>query len=456
MIKYLGSKRTLLPQIGSVMNELKGIHSIVDLFSGTSRVGHYLKGLGYQVFSNDHNAYAATLARCYVQADKEEVEKHVKKILDELAFLTPKAGYFTETFCIKSRFFMPKNGERIDAMRERIQQLSLDPELEAVVLVSLMEAADRVDSTTGVQMAYLKSWAPRASNQIELRIPAVLSQARHGKGKAYQFDAEEMLSRVQADVVYMDPPYNQHKYLGNYHIWESLVLWDKPEVYGTACKRMDCKERSSAFNSKQLAYDAMDNIIQKAKANYIVVSFNNEGYFAKETIESMLSKRGEVTILEHDFKRYVGAQIGIYNPSGEKVGQVSHLNNKEYLYIVATNGSSVEKLSKLSPPVQLSIPLHSITQTQTVPSETAFEGELSRLSDYLEHKKHTNSSEAQISLGIDAARLRELFQALLSKGTIYTTGQRRGTVYHWSVSSSSVPVQSMLFPISTSHGNSSA
>jgi adenine-specific DNA-methyltransferase len=35
-----------------------------------------------------------------------------------------------------------------------------------------------------------------------------------------------------------------------------------------------------------------------------------------------------------DYKRYVGAQIGIYNPRGEKVGRVSHLRNKELLYIV--------------------------------------------------------------------------------------------------------------------------
>lgn len=60
-------------------------------------------------------------------------------------------------------FFHPKNGERIDAIREAIAAKNLDPELEAILLTSLMEAADRVDFTTGVQMAYLKRWAPRAS-----------------------------------------------------------------------------------------------------------------------------------------------------------------------------------------------------------------------------------------------------------------------------------------------------
>ncbi|MEM6562724.1 MAG: DNA adenine methylase, partial [Planctomycetota bacterium] len=69
MIKYLGSKRTLLPVILDVIGKLPEVRTVADLFSGTARVGHALKRAGYAVRSNDHNAYAATLARCYVQAD---------------------------------------------------------------------------------------------------------------------------------------------------------------------------------------------------------------------------------------------------------------------------------------------------------------------------------------------------------------------------------------------------
>ena len=43
--------------------------------------------------------------------------------------------------------------------------------LEPILLTSLLEAADRVDSTTGVQMAYLKQWAPRALSRLDLRVP---------------------------------------------------------------------------------------------------------------------------------------------------------------------------------------------------------------------------------------------------------------------------------------------
>ncbi|MCS6901303.1 MAG: DNA adenine methylase [Myxococcales bacterium] len=335
MVKYLGSKRTLLPAIVAVMRELGGdVRSVIDLFSGTSRVGHALKAAGYQVFSNDVNAYAHILATCYVQADREDVECDARKLIAELQALPGKPGYFTETFCEKSRFFQPKNGARIDAIRDEIERKGLDPELKAVVLVSLMEAADRVDSTTGLQMAYLKEWAPRAHNDLELRLPEVLPRAKHGKGWAYQGDAAEMASTLEADVAYLDPPYNQHSYLANYHIWESLVLWDKPEVYGIACKRIDVRARQSAFNSKKQFYQVLRDTIAAVRARYLVVSFNNEGYISREDMEILLSTRGRVTTLEYDFKRYVGAQIGIYNPRGEKVGEVSHLRNKEFLYVV--------------------------------------------------------------------------------------------------------------------------
>lgn len=356
MIKYLGSKRTLLPAILRAVRAVAGVPTaerpvtILDLFSGTSRVGHALKRAGYRVIANDVNAYAAALARCYVQADLEDVERDARLLIREFSSIPGAPGYFTETFCIRSRFFHPKNGERIDAIREAIAKKSLPPELESVLLVSLMEAADRVDSTTGVQMAYLKDWAPRAYNDLELRMPDVLPRAISGKGKAHHLDAFDAAAALKADIAYIDPPYNQHSYLGNYHIWESLVLWDKPEVYGVACKRVDCRERQSIFNSRPRFEEAFRRLISLVRARTLIVSFNNEGYLPRERLEAILGEQwggsARVFTLEHDFKRYVGAQIGIYNPQGRKVGKVSHLRNKEYLYIASRDDLS-ERLGRM-------------------------------------------------------------------------------------------------------------
>jgi len=348
MIKYIGSKRLLVPRIVRIVRAFADARRVLDLFSGTARVGHALKGAGFYVIANDHNAYAHVLARCYVQADRDRVTREAEHLIRELSALPPCAGYFTETFCERSRFFHPRNGARIDAIRERIDRRArdgdLDPDVEAVALTSLMEAADRVDSTTGVQMAYLKAWAPRALNDLELRLPRLAA----GSGRAVRADAREAAREIECDVAYVDPPYNQHSYLGNYHIWESLVRWDKPQVYGTACKRIDCREYRSDFNSKQRIHAALREVIGGLRARHLVVSFNNEGHITREEMEDVLGARGHVRVIEIDFKRYVGAQIGIYNPNGEKVGKIGHLRNKEMLYIVSEDRDALDRAAALA------------------------------------------------------------------------------------------------------------
>ncbi len=335
MIKYIGSKRALLNHIlATVASALPRGGSVVDLFSGTSRVGHALKGEGFRVWSNDHNAYAHTLATAYVQADRERWHDRAQAVLAELRAVKPEAGWFTRAYCEDARFFHPDNGAVVDAMRDRIAALSLEPELEAIALVSLMEAADRVDSTAGLQMAYMKSWASRALKPLELRMPDILPGVVGGPCKATHADAVEIAPRIEADLVYLDPPYNQHSYLGNYHCWESLVLWDKPETYGVANKRIDVKTRKSAFNSRPGIAPALEAVIAGLKAPNLVVSFNDEGYLTRDQLVGMLSGRGEVQVIEIQRPRYVGARIGIHNPKGEKVGAVGRLRNVEYLFVV--------------------------------------------------------------------------------------------------------------------------
>src|SRR5262249_25684499 len=209
VIKYLGSKRVLLPHILERGSRLDGVRTVLDLLSGTPRVGHALKARGYRVHANDHNTYAATLGTAYVQADRRRWLEPARALIAELDGLPGRPGWFTETFCVRSRYLQPTNGARVDAIRERIASLSLPPELEALALVSLMEAADRVDSTVGVQMAYLKRWAPRSYQPLRLRVPALLE----GTGSASCLEAQEAAERFEADLVYLDPPYNQHSYL---------------------------------------------------------------------------------------------------------------------------------------------------------------------------------------------------------------------------------------------------
>jgi adenine-specific DNA-methyltransferase len=338
MIKYLGSKRLLLPLITATVAALDTpdapVNSVTDLFSGTARVGHALKRAGYRVRSNDHNAYAATLARCYVAADHEKHAETATRLLEELSHVTPRADWFTETYCVGARYFTPENGARIEAMRGQIAAWSLQPELEAVLLVALMEAADRVDSTVGVQMAYLKQWAARALKPLKLRLPDLLPCAKNGAGDAHALDALDAAAALDADLVYLDPPYNQHSYLGNYHVWETLVRWDAPDVYGVAQKRIDVRERKSAFNSKRQIAEALTQVVAACRAPRLLVSFSNEGAIRHSEMVALLSSRGSVSTLSRGHGRYIGSQIGVYDPQGRKVGTPGKSRNIEYLFVV--------------------------------------------------------------------------------------------------------------------------
>ena len=350
VIKYIGSKRLLVDQIVSLCNAAAPSGgSVIDLFSGTSRVGHALKKAGFGVHANDHNAYAHNLAMCYIQANAPKVLKQAQTIIDELNVIakgTCQPGFITQTYCIDSRFFHPNNGPRIDAMRSHIETLDLSAELKAVVLTSLIEAADRVDSTTGVQMAYLKAWAPRAHKHIQLRLPDILAHPHDRACSAHQLDATDAARTLSADIAYLDPPYNQHSYLGNYHIWETIVRWDHPQVYGIACKRIDCKERKSPYNSKVKIADAFNQLIESIDTNTLIVSFSDEGYLGRDQIEHILAKRGPVVVLDREHPRYVGCKIGIHNQAGKKVGKVGKVRNTEYFFITGIGAQRIAQTHK--------------------------------------------------------------------------------------------------------------
>ncbi|MGB0638713.1 MAG: DNA adenine methylase [Myxococcota bacterium] len=342
MIKYLGSKRKLLGPIAAVFADLPPGTRVLDLFSGTSRVSQALKKQGLYVCSNDHNLYAHTIARCYIEADAQRVRPAVTKALEELTEATPQHGWFTKTYCEEARFFHPDNGAIIEGMRHQIDEMELEEPVRSIVLVALMEAADRVDSTTGLQMAYLKQWAARAHKPLQLRVPELLD----GSGSATCLDAIEAAKGFRGKAAYLDPPYNQHSYRSNYHIWETLIRWDNPEVYGVARKRIDCKTEKSDFNSRRRILSAFCDTVENLDVDRIVVSFNNEGYLERTEIEKVLSKRGTVHTIELDHKRYVGAQIGIHNQSGKKVGAVSHLRNKELLFVVGQGAAQTAEAAR--------------------------------------------------------------------------------------------------------------
>ncbi|MEJ7801260.1 MAG: DNA adenine methylase [Ilumatobacter sp.] len=332
MIKYLGSKRRLLPVL-TELYERSGARTSLDLFTGTTRVAQAFKHAGSYVTAVDSARYSEIFARTWIETDSATVDAAaLADIIDELNHLPGVAGYVTDTFCVRSRFFQPFNGERIDAIRSAIERDHAGSPFEPILLTSLLLAADKVDSTAGLQMAYIKQWAPRSYKPMTLQIPRLLA----GTGRAVRGDAVDIVRSLGSfDLAYLDPPYNQHRYFTNYHVWETIVAWDEPEHYGIACKRVDARHDTtkSVFNRKREMPEALRSTIAAVDAEIVIVSYNDESWVGLGELREMCSVHGEVVALAFDSKRYVGAQIGIHDPGGKKVGEVSHTRNQEYVLV---------------------------------------------------------------------------------------------------------------------------
>ncbi len=339
MIKYLGSKRRLVPVLSEICRAA-GARTALDLFTGTTRVAQAFKAQGVHVTAVDSARYAHVFARTYVEAEAASSDLGaLEAAVARLDALPGVAGYVTEMFSHQARFFQPHNAARIDAVRDAIEAEFAGSWLHPLLLTSLIEAADRVDSTTGLQMAYVKQWAPRSFNPLSLRVPQLLE----GPGCAVKGDAVELAPVLgHFDLAYLDPPYNQHRYFTNYHVWETLVAWDAPEAYGVARKRIDARDPAtrSVFNSKRTMPAALASVVASVDCDLLVLSYNDEAWLALDELQAICAHPGPagrgrrtVAILAFDSARYVGARIGIFDPSGRKVGRVSHVSNRELLVI---------------------------------------------------------------------------------------------------------------------------
>ena len=335
MIKYLGSKRRLVGELGNLLTAT-GATTAVDLFTGTTRVAQEFCRRGAHVTAVDLASYSEVLAQCYVETDVAAIDQaDVTEALGRLSALPDRRGYVTEVFAEQARYFHPDNARRIDAIRDGIDALYDDGPLRPILLTSLLEAADAVDSTVGLQMAYLKEWAPRALRPLVLRPPVLVP----GTGRALRCDAREAVATVgPVDLAYLDPPYNQHRYFTNYHVWETLVRWDAPAHYGIACKREDAREPAtkSDFNSRPRIRQALADVVADVQATVVVVSFSNEGFLPLGDVKAMCEGRGHpVRVLAYDTRRYIGSVIGVYSPAGVKVGTQGPTRNLEYLVVSA-------------------------------------------------------------------------------------------------------------------------
>ena len=334
MIKYLGSKRRLVPVLARIC-QASGARTALDLFTGTTRVAQAFKAQGVHVTAVDSARYAHTFARTYIETDAAATDAGaLRAAVTHLNALPGKPGYVTETFSHEARFFQPHNAARIDAVRDAIDsEYAGSPLVPPPVDVPHRGGGPgrldhrRADGVREAVGAPLGQAAGAAGARTARR-----AGARH-PGRCRGADVRIAARALgHFDLAYLDPPYNQHRYFTNYHVWETLVAWDAPEAYGVARKRLDARDPStrSAFNSKRTMPAALASVVQSVDCDLLVLSYNNESWLGVGGARGDVLRQGRgaasgcaaVATLAFDSARYVGARIGIFDPSGRKVGRV--------------------------------------------------------------------------------------------------------------------------------------
>ncbi|HUF03303.1 MAG TPA: DNA adenine methylase [Aridibacter sp.] len=356
-VKYAGSKLRLLPHILRLVRKT-GAETVLDGFSGTTRVSQALAAEGIRVTANDTSDLSKVFANCYLKAAPDE--DRYAGLIDHLNRLPGRNGWFTEHYGgdpagsesvgpdgLKKPFQL-HNTRKLDSIREEIDALGLSPEEECVALTSLILALDKVDSTIGHFASYLREWSPRSYNDLRLEVPEFTRTVEGHEVR--QEDAAVAAENSPADLAYFDPPYGSNnekmppsrvRYEAYYHFWKTVVLNDRPELFGRAKRRKDSADDSaySAFEDFRVAPDgdfvavnAIRDLVSKTSAGYVLLSYSAGGRATKRSLEQALKENGDlIEALEVDVKRNVMAEMKWTKEWTRK----DSLPNREYLFLLA-------------------------------------------------------------------------------------------------------------------------
>lgn len=347
-IKYAGSKLAIVGHILSMISTLP-VRTVLDGFSGTTRVSQALAKAGYQVVSSDISAWSEVFAKCFLQANKPKA--FYQAYIDELNALDGEDGWFTEHYAleegkIQKSPFQRKNLRKLDAIRRRIEEYDLDDIDKSVLLTSLIFALDKVDSTIGHYVSYLSDFSSRSYGDLKLEVPNYeIGDKSHTVIKGDIFD---VLKGRKFDLAYFDPPYGSNnekmpasrvRYAAYYHFWTSVVLYDKPKLFGKVNRREDSRDTiaGSVFeefkkndDGKYVATEAIGRLIRETNAKYILFSYSNGGRATKEELYEIMNRYGKlVRVVEIDHKSNVMSTMRWTNEWVKK-----DKKNVEYLFLL--------------------------------------------------------------------------------------------------------------------------
>jgi adenine-specific DNA-methyltransferase len=357
-IKYTGSKLKLLPHILSLSKQVHA-STIFDGFSGSTRVSQVYAKENYTVYSNDIAVYSKIFNTAFLLNEKEPEE--YQELIDYLNSLEPKDGWFTENYggddsggkSVNSdglKFpWQKKNTRKLDAIRDEIDHLNLDDIRKAVCITSLILALDQVDSTLGHYAAYLSDWSPRSYKNLKLEVPELWVNTKTNTVMNYDvFDAITKLP-ASVDLAYFDPPYGSNnekmppsrvRYASYYHVWTTICLNDKPELFGKAKRRIDSSDTIAASvfeefrknkDGKFICLEAIENLIKKVNAHYIILSYSSGGRATANELSDVLNDHGKIIeVKKIDYKKNVMSTMKWTNDWIKD----SEEKNYEYLFLM--------------------------------------------------------------------------------------------------------------------------
>ena len=351
IITYLGNKRSLLSFIGKsfkmVSKELnKDKLEMVDLFSGSGIVSRYMKQYASKLITNDLEDYAYVLNECYL-ANKSSI--NMDELISWYNYLKEnlngelKDGIISKLYAPKDInniqkgercFYTTRNAKYIDTARQLIKMIPKT--YQPFFIAPLLTEASIKNNTSGVFKGFYKNSKTgigqfggndenalsRIKRDIDLPFPVFSNY--ECDVEIYKEDANKLVKKLDVvDLIYMDPPYNQHPYGSNYFMLNVINEYKEPKDISEVSGIPKNWHRSK-FNQAKESLKTFEKLCEQAKARYLLISFNSDGFITKDEMVKMLSKIGNVKVMEKKYNTFRGSR---------------NLNNrdihtKEYLYLV--------------------------------------------------------------------------------------------------------------------------
>lgn len=312
--KYLGSKYRLLDFLtDTILSRVPEIDVFVDLFAGTGVVGNSFRAHASTVIANDLLFSNYVVNRAYLTSSGATVDlDRVGALIEELNRCTPIQGYAYASY--GGTYFTKHNAARIDAIREAIESIYAEQRCSEqerfVLLTSLLLAVDKAANTVGQYDAFLKHIDNREQadrhlidsnvhKPLRLRVPEIELIGNDGN-EVYNQDANRLIRHLEAEVLYLDPPYNTRQYVDCYHVLENILRWDKPPLHGKT-RKFQRDHLKSRYSRKNEAARALEELIEAARAKHIFLSYNSEGIIPEKTIREIFSRRGKLEVFSREY-----------------------------------------------------------------------------------------------------------------------------------------------------------